>query len=104
VSYEWQPDPVSVAMIATKLDDYLHEPDKYWNLLVSLLHDQIVMATDQHREDCIDNRDCRTCMSLARIEVILEGHNLVQPDGCACPEHRVYPHWPALRLAEPHLN
>jgi hypothetical protein len=100
----WQPSPQGIAVLAATLQPYRHDPDNYWSLLLGLLHDQLVELIDEHREGC-SRRDCRVCFHLACVETTLAGHDAVQPSGCACPDHRVYPHRPLFGPAEEaHLN
>ena len=101
--YSWEPAPKGIALVASHLNTYRHDPDRYWSSLVGLLHDQFIQTLDEHREDC-DGADCRTCQNLACLETTLEGHNAVQPAGCACPDHRVYPYRLALGDFRPTTN
>ncbi len=89
--YLWEPTPQGVGTILTELQPHRYDPDRYWPLLVGMVHDQFILALAEHREDC-DNATCRTCMNLARLDTTLEAHNAIQPGGCACDDHRVFPH------------
>jgi hypothetical protein len=103
MSNAWQPTPHGIVFLALQLEPLGHDPDQYWPLLVGLLHDQIQELIDEHREGC-GRFECRVCFHLACIETTLCAHDAVQPDDCACPEHRVYPHRPVLSLVDPQLN
>lgn len=92
--YLYEPTPEAIVDVRDELQPYIHDPAGYWQYLADRLIVGALELVQAHRAECqLD--ECRTCIEAARLLIPVDAHDAIQPTGCACDEHLVYPRLPS---------
>jgi|tagenome__1003787_1003787.scaffolds.fasta_scaffold18922810_1 hypothetical protein len=74
------------------LQPLVTDPDVYWHTVVMLAAQDLGVLAEVHRQECArEPGTCRTCAELERAWAMFDAHDLIQPSGCGCPDHIIYP-------------
>ncbi len=88
--YVYEPTEESIARVRAELEPHLHDPAAYWQEIADTLLNTTLELEQAHRGEC-SGVECATCLLVARVRLVLDAHDTIQPSCCSCDDHRVYP-------------
>jgi hypothetical protein len=88
--YLYQPTEDAIGQVRADLDALKHNPAGYWQEIADTLLGAVLDIEEIHRSECTAER-CETCQHIARMRLVLDAHDTLQPSGCSCDQHRLYP-------------
>ncbi|OJF10393.1 hypothetical protein [Couchioplanes caeruleus] len=88
-----RPEPAAIVTAQDFLRPHLHNPEVYWPTLVLLFEERIWLVDSRHTPSCT-SAECLICGLIRDLNAVSAAHDLIQPSGCACPDHITHPTTP----------
>jgi hypothetical protein len=96
--YRYEPTEEASAQVRNDLDELKHNPAAYWQEIADSLLNATLEIEQAHRAECTAD-ECNTCLLIARMRLVLDAHDTLQPSGCSCDDHRTYPRPPDVEAS-----